>query len=422
MLEHYIGISDHLKVRVKNDHWVQFLLALVIQHIPLEYSDREALKVDYYIPDEETNPNLLTNKEVLLATVRQLLETAIIESDNGVSFKKYLFPRFHESIIEDGKRWFLTLETDSDLRQMLKSELSNEEKWHLVGQLIQASSSEPAAIEASLKEELAAFENQFQMNVLHPRILNFNNDEKAEEWVKVLDKALAMGLRAPELNKDDREGGRIIPDGMTVSDFKNQLPLLRALSDGRVTQLEDPDAQTLLAFVYHTTQFALFSRFSITMTQSVEKGSAWSDKNRERLEAICKQVSQTALSSRFRERVTYCPLLNWCRIAKDDQGRWEAVLRPASEIKSPSCEYEWQHWIRIAHILGLTNGYLEGDIINQTRRIYRARVWALEDKLGVKLATDASFFDWNGQIDPLIDRSKPFIPLTWTMRDEDSKK
>ena len=264
MLERYIDVNDHLKVRVNNNHWVSFLLALVIQHIPLEYSDREALKVDYYIPDEETNPNLLTNKETLLATVRQLLETAIIESENGVFFNKYLFPRFHESIIEDGKRWLLTLETDSDLRQMLKRELSNEEKWHLVGQLIQASSSEPAAIEASLKEELAAFENQFQMNVLHPRILNFNNDEKAEEWVKVLDKALAMGLRAPELNKDDREGGRIIPDGMTVSDFKNQLPLLRALSDGRVTQLEDPDAQTLLAFVYHTTQFALFSRFSIT--------------------------------------------------------------------------------------------------------------------------------------------------------------
>lgn len=92
MLERYIDISDHLKVRVKNDRWVQFLLGLIIQHIPQEYSDLEALKVDYYIPDEETNPALLSGKEALLAAMRQLLETAIIESENGVSFNKYLFP------------------------------------------------------------------------------------------------------------------------------------------------------------------------------------------------------------------------------------------------------------------------------------------------------------------------------------------
>ena len=263
MLERYIDVKDHLKLRLNYDHWAQFLLALVIQHIPLEYSDREALKVDYYIPDEETNPNLRINKDVLLSAVRQLLETTIVESENGVSFNNYLFPRFHESIIEDGKRWLLTLEIDSDLRQMLKRELSNEEKWHLVGQLIQASSSEPSAIEASLKEELEAFEKHFQMNVLHPRILKFNNDEKAQEWSCVLEKLLAQTMRASELNTDEGEGGRKIPDGMTVAEFDNQLSLLRALSDGTVTQPDDPDAQTLLAFVYHTTQSALFSGFCI---------------------------------------------------------------------------------------------------------------------------------------------------------------
>lgn len=422
MLERYIDLKNHLKVRVKSDRWAQFLLALVIQHIPLEYSDREALKVDYYIPDEETNPNLLTNKEALLATVRQLLETAIIESDNGVSFKKYLFPRFHESIIEDGKRWLLTLETDSDLRQMLKSELSNEEKWHLVGQLIQASSSEPAAIEASLKEELAAFEKQFQMNVLHPRILNFNNDEKAEEWVNVLDKILAQEIRAPELNREVGEGGRFIPDGMTASEFENQLPLLKELTIARVTQLEDSDAQALLAFLYHTTQSALFPGFYITMTQSVEIDSTWSDKNREHLETICQQASQALVSYHFEDRTTHCPLLFGCEIGKDDQGRWAASFLPARDMIFTSYRFEWRHWILIAHILGLTNGHLEGDIINQTRRTYRDRIWALEDKLGVKLATDGTFVDWEGKVDPLIDRNKPFVPLTWITRDEDSKK
>ena len=216
MFERYIDLKNHLKVRVKSDRWVLFLLALVIQHLPLEHSDSEALEVDYYIPDEETNPNLLTNKEALLATVRQLLETAIVDSMIGIAINKYLFPRFKELIVDDGKRWILKIETDSDLRQMLKSELSNEEKWLLVGQLIQASSSEPAAIEASLKEELAAFEKQFQMNIQHPRILNFNNDEKAEEWVNVLDKILAKEIRAPELNREVDEGGRFIPDGMTA--------------------------------------------------------------------------------------------------------------------------------------------------------------------------------------------------------------
>lgn len=422
MLERYIGISDHLKVRVKDDRWVQFLLALIIQHIPQEYSDLEALKVDYYIPDEETNPALLSSKEALLASMRQLLETAIIESENGVSFNKYLFPRFQESIIEDGKRWLLTLETDSDLRQMLKRELSNEEKWYLVGQLIQASSSEPAAIEASLKEEVEAFEKHFQMNVLHPRILKFNNDEKAEEWSCVLEKLLAQTMRSFELNMDKGEGGRKIPDGMTAYEFDNQQPLLRALSDGTVTQPDDPDAQTLLAFVYHTTQSALFSDLYISVTQSTDENSKWSDTHKEHLEAVCQQVPQSALSHRFEEHTMYCPLVQWCQIGTDEQGRWEAVFRPSCEIKLPYFESEWQHWIRIAHILGLTNGHLESDIINQTRRTYRERVWALEDKFGIKLETDGSFIDWEGQVDPLIDRNKPFVPLTWTTRNEDSEK
>ena len=152
----------------------------------------------------------------------------------------------------------MTLETDSDLRQMLKRELSNEEKWHLVGQLIQASSSEPAAIEASLKEEVEAFEKHFQMNVLHPRILKFNNDEKAEEWSCVLEKLLAQTMRSFELNMDKGEGGRKIPERITASEFINQKPLLRALSDGTVTQPDDPDAQTLLAFVYHITSLLCF--------------------------------------------------------------------------------------------------------------------------------------------------------------------
>ena len=422
MLERYIDISDHLKVRVKDDRWVQFLLALIIQHIPQEYSDLEALKVDYYIPDEETNPALLSGKEALLVAMRQLLETAIIESENGVSFNKYLFPRFHESIIEDGKRWLLTLETDSDLRQMLKRELSNEEKWHLVGQLIQASSSEPSAIEASLKEEVEAFEEHFQMNVLHPRILKFNNDEKAEEWSCVFEKLLAQKLRSFELNMDKGEGGRKIPEGMTASEFINQQPLLRTLSDGTVTQPDDPDAQTLLAFVYHTTQSALFPGFCISMTQSTDENSKWSDTHKEHLEAICRQVPQSAMSHRFEDHTMYYPLVQWCQIGTDDAGRWEAVFRPSGEIKLPYFESEWQHWIRIAHILGLTNGHLEGDIINQTRRTYRERVWALEDKFGIKLETDGSFIDWEGQVDPLIDRNKPFVPLTWTTRDENSEK
>ena len=118
----------------------------------------------------------------------------------------------------------------------------------------------------------------------------------------------------------------------------------------------------------------------------------------------------------------YYPLVQWCQIGTDDAGRWEAVFRPSGEIKLPYFESEWQHWIRIAHILGLTNGHLEGDIINQTRRTYRERVWALEDKFGIKLETDGSFIDWEGQVDPLIDRNKPFVPLTWTTRDEDSEK
>lgn len=421
VFERYIDVKDRLKVRVNNDRWVQFLLALIIQYSPLEYSDLEALKVDYYIPDEETNPILIAGKNDLLNAIRQLLNTAIIESEDRFSSNKYLFLRFQESIIDDGKRWLLKLETDPNLRQMLKRELSNEEKWRLVGQLIQAPSSEPSAIEATLKKELAAFEKQFQMNVQHPRIVDFNNEEKAEEWSTVVDTWLAKALRAPELNKDNSEGGRIIPEGMTACEFKNQLPLLQALSDARVTQLEDPDAQTLLAFVYHTTQSALFSRFSIMMTQLDEKDSLWSEKNKDHLEVICRQVSQTALSSKFKNRLTHCPLINWCQTGQDDQGRWEAVFRPASEIKFPSYEYEWQHWIRVAHILGLTNGRLESDIINQTRRAYRTRIWVLEDKLGVKLATDGSFIDWDGQIDPLIDRNMPFVPLTWTMRDEDSK-
>lgn len=421
-LERYIDISDHLKVRVKNDRWVQFLLALIIQHIPQEYSDLEVLKVDYYISDEETNPALLSCKEALLAAMRQLLETAIVESENGVSFNKYLFPRFHESIIEGGKRWLLTLETDPDLRQMLKRELSNEEKWHLVGQLIQAASSEPAAIEANLKEEVEAFEEHFQMNVLHPRILKFNNDEKAEEWCCVLEKLLAQTMRSLELNTDEGEGGRKIPEGMTASEFDNQQPLLRALSDGSVTQPDDPDAQTLLAFVYHTTQSALFSGFCISMTQSTDENSRWSDVNKGHLEAVCRQVPQSAMFHRFEDHTVYYPLVQWCQVGTDEQGRWEAVFRPSAEIKLPCFESEWQHWIRIAHILGLTNGHLEGDIINQTRHTYRERVWALEDKFGIKLETDGSFIDWEGQVDHLIDRNKPFVPLTWTMRDEDSEK
>lgn len=422
MFERYIDLKNHLKVRVKSDRWVLFLLALVIQHLPLEHSDSEALEVDYYIPDEETNPNLLTNKEALLATVRQLLETAIVDSMIGISINKYLFPRFKELIVDDGKRWILKIETDSDLRQMLKSELSNEEKWLLVGQLIQASSSEPAAIEASLKEELAAFEKQFQMNVQHPRILNFNNDEKAEEWVNVLDKILAKEIRAPELNREVDEGGRFIPDGMTASEFENQLPLLKELTIARVTQLEDSDAQALLAFIYHTTQSALFPGFYITMTQSVEKDSTWSDKNREHLETICQQASQALVSYHFEDRTTHCPLLFGCEIGKDDQGRWAATFLPARDMIFTSYLFEWRHWILIAHILGLTNGHLEGDIINQTRWTYRDRVWALEDKLGVKLATDGTFVDWDGKVDPLIDRNKPFVPLRWIMRDEDSEK
>ena len=422
MFERYIDLKNHLKVRVKSDRWVLFLLALVIQHLPLEHSDSEALEVDYYIPDEETNPNLLTNKEALLATVRQLLETAIVDSMIGISINKYLFPRFKELIVDDGKRWILKIETDSDLRQMLKSELSNEEKWLLVGQLIQASSSEPAAIEASLKEELAAFEKQFQMNIQHPRILNFNNDEKAEEWVNVLDKILAKEIRAPELNREVDEGGRFIPDGMTASEFENQLPLLKELTIARVTQLEDSDAQALLAFIYHTTQSALFPGFYITMTQSVEKDSTWSDKNREHLETICQQASQALVSYQFEDRTTHCSLLFGCETGKDDQGRWTATFLPARDMIFTSYRFEWRHWILIAHILGLTNGHLEGDIINQTRWTYRDRVWALEDKLGVKLATDGTFVDWDGKVDPLIDRNKPFVPLRWIMRDEDSKK
>lgn len=424
MLERYIDISNHLKVRVKNDRWVQFLLALIIQHIPQEYSDLEVLKVDYYIPDEETNPALLSCKEALLAAMRQLLETAIVESENGVSFNKYLFPRFHESIIEDGKRWLLTLETDSDLRQILKRELSNEEKWHLVGQLIQASPSEPAAIEANLKEEVEAFEEHFQMNVLHPRILKFNNDKKAEEWCCVLEKLLAQTMRSLELKTDEGEGegGRKIPEGMTASEFDNQQPLLRALSDGSVTQPDDPDAQTLLAFVYHTTQSALFSGFCISMTQSTDENSMWSDVNKGHLEAVCRQVPQSAMFHRFEDHTVYYPLVQWCQVGTDEQGRWEAVFRPSAEIKLPCFESEWQHWIRIAHILGLTNGHLEGDIINQTRHTYRERVWALENKFGIKLETDGSFIDWEEQVDPLIDRNKPFVPLTWTMRNEDSEK
>ena len=221
---------------------------------------------------------------------------------------------------------------------------------------------------------------------------------------------------------DKGEGGRKIPERMTASEFINQKPLLRALSDGTVTQPDDPDAQTLLAFVYHITQSALFSGFCISMTQSTDEHSKWSDTHKEHLEAVCRQVPQSALSHRFEDHTMYYPLVQWCQIGADEQGRWEAVFRPSAEIKLPYFESEWQHWIRIAHILGLTNAHLEGDIINQTRRTYRERVWALEDKFGVKLETDGSFIDWEGQVDPLIDRNKPFVPLTWTMRDEDSEK
>lgn len=422
MLERIIDVSDHLKVRINNERWTQFLVALVIQHIPQEYSDLEALKVDYYIPDEETNPSLLTYKQDLLSVMHGLLQTAIIETKNGVSSNKYLFPRFEELVIDDGKRWLLRLETDPELRQMLKRELSNEKKWHLVGQLIQAPSADPSGIEEALKQELAAFEQQFQMNVRHPQILKFDNDKKADEWSCVLEKLLAQTLRASELDKEEGAGGRRIPNGMTASEFSNQRPLLRALSEGRVTQPNDPDAQTLLAFVYHTIQSALFSGFSISMTQFKDENSKWSDTNKEHLEAICQQIPQSFVSHRFNEQTMYYPLVQWCQIGKDSQERWEAVFRPSTEIKLPYFEQEWQHWIRIAHILGLTNDDLEGDIINQTRQIYRERIWNLEDRLGVRLTTDGAFIDWEGEVDPLIDRSKAFIPLTWTMKDEDSKK
>ena len=247
MSERIIDVNNQLKVRVTNERWTQFLVALVIQHIPQEYSDLEALKVDYYIPDEETNPNLLTRKQDLLSVMHGLLQTAIIESKAGVSSNKYLFPRFEELVIDDGKRWLLRLETDPELRQMLKRELSNEEKWHLVGQLIQAPSAEPSVIEEALKQELAAFEQHFQMNVRHPQILKFDNDKKADEWSCVLEKLLAQTLRASELDKNEGVGGRRIPRGMSASEFSNQRPLLRALSDGSVTQPNDSDAQTLLA-------------------------------------------------------------------------------------------------------------------------------------------------------------------------------
>lgn len=376
-----VRVSDHLCLNVTEDRVARTLLALFAQFM-----------------DKDLAPWF--SKE-LLRSIQWLLQTYLVTDGSPPQ------PLLHEFDESNQKSWkVLRIEWEPSVADQLRRQMTIENKWHLIGQLIGSTSDKPKAIEKELRHAFYAFEEEFEIKISYPpRVMRWNESRAGEEkmYTDVIGDMEKSIREAPEDYNKERT---LKASGQMQLLFMKNVELAPAAPVTFFTRLEDPYAQALLAFYFHSVHQAKEHRFSFTLTQSTEKGSRWSNKNIRFLQTICQQFSETTETHILKDKMVVKPIIESCEFGEDEHGRWQ-VRFEGTTLGIKPCD-EWLHWFKIGQIIGTVESVLEHDFINQIRKEFRKFVWALEDDYGVKLSITQGNFPWPDNVDPLLDRNKDF--------------
>ncbi len=396
-----IVITDNLSINVTTDPLARFLLAVFVQFMDKDLSPWFSLVLHYYVPDTKGNNQFRVKKKKLLHSILQLLQTKLVQKNSLPQ------PLVHEFDVSTQNKWkSLRIEWEPAVANQLRRQMSSENKWHLVGQLISSTSDKPEAVEKELRHAFRTFEDEFEMKISYPpRVMRWNESRAGDEkmYTDVIGDMEKSIREAPEDYNKERT---LKASGQMQLLFMKNVELAPAAPVTFFTRLEDPYAQALLAFYYHSVHQAREHRFSFTLTQSTEKGSRWSNKNIRFLQTICQQFSETTETHILKDKMVVKPIIESCEFGEDEQGRWQVRFEGTTQGIKP-CD-EWLHWFKIGQIIGTVESVLERDFINQIRKEFRKFVWALEDDYGVKLSITKGSFPWPDNVDPLLDRNKDF--------------
>lgn len=405
-----IRVSDQFGLTVTTDRIARTLLAIFVQFLDKDLTPWFSLLLHYYLPNTRGNSKFHTKKKELLRSIQLLMHTELIKEDLTPQ------PLLHEFDESTQKNWkVLRIEWEPAVANQLRQQMTIENKWHLVGQLIGSASDKPEVIENELRHAFHTFEDEFEIKISYPpRVMLWNESRAGDEkmYIDVIGDLEKSIRRAPEDYNKERT---LKASGLMKLRTMKNVVLAPAAPVTFFTRLEDPYAQALLAFYYHCVHQTKDERFSFTLTQSTEKGSKWSNKNIRFLQVICQQFVETTDTHILKDKMVVKPIIESCEFGEDEYGRWQVRFEGTTQGIKP-CD-EWLHWFKIGQIIGTVESALERDFINQVRKEFRKFIWALEDDYGVKLNITKGDFPWSNNLDPLLDRNKDFE--YWNGYDED---
>ena len=172
-----IVITDNLSINVTIDPLARFLLAVFVQFMDKDLSPWFSLVLHYYVPDTKGNTQFRIKKKKLRHSILQLLQTKLVQKDSRPQ------PLLHEFDVSTQNKWkALRIEWEPAVANQLRRQMSSENKWHLVGQLISSTSDKPEAVEKELRHAFRAFEDEFEMKISYPpRVMRWNESRAGDE-------------------------------------------------------------------------------------------------------------------------------------------------------------------------------------------------------------------------------------------------